>query len=373
MTIYKRGGVYWCTFERDGRRIRQSTRQSNPKAARDIESAIKTKLAEGDFGILKRKKVPIFAEAMTAFLAWSKNQHGEKSGTYLRYSYSSIPLLCHFKNTQIDKISATDVEKYKTTRLQQYTTARVKNGRKATGKKIAPATVNRELACLRLMFNDAIKSKIQVENPVGKMGAKALRENNEQTRVLSYDEEAKYLAAATPILRDVATVMLETGMRPEEVYRIRAEHVDLNKNNLFNPYGKTKAAKRHIHLTAKAKSVLEWRMGTRQGRYLFAHSADPNKPAPKMTSAHRRAVMVSGIAPARLYDCRHTWATRAVESGIDLVTLAAKLGHSKINMVMRYAHPTQEHQTQAGIRMEQYVEAQRRAAALKSGVSQIIQ
>lgn len=41
----------------------------------------------------------------------------------------------------------------------------------------------------------------------------------------------------------------------------------------------------------------------------------------------------------RLYDLRHTWATRAAEAGVDLVTLAALLGHSKIVMVMRYAHP----------------------------------
>lgn len=33
-----------------------------------------------------------------------------------------------------------------------------------------------------------------------------------------------------------------------------------------------------------------------------------------------------------------------VQAGVDLVTLAAMLGHSKINMVMRYAHPTEEHQ-----------------------------
>ncbi len=47
----------------------------------------------------------------------------------------------------------------------------------------------------------------------------------------------------------------------------------------------------------------------------------------------------SKVAPFRLYDLRHTWATRAAESGIDLVTLAALLGHSKIQMVLRYAIP----------------------------------
>jgi hypothetical protein len=37
------------------------------------------------------------------------------------------------------------------------------------------------------------------------------------------------------------------------------------------------------------------------------------------------------------------------------VTLAALLGHSKIQMVLRYAHPTQEHQTAAVKRLEAFV------------------
>ena len=42
-------------------------------------------------------------------------------------------------------------------------------------------------------------------------------------------------------------------------------------------------------------------------------------------------------------------------AGVDLVTLAAMLGHSKINMVMRYAHPTQEHQFAAMEKRQRYV------------------
>jgi len=77
--------------------------------------------------------------------------------------------------------------------------------------------------------------------------------------VLTYDEQRKYLAKACPILLDVATLMLETGM-PEEVYRIRPESVNLAENYVFNPYGKTKAAKRRIKLTATAKSILTLRI-----------------------------------------------------------------------------------------------------------------
>jgi hypothetical protein len=37
-----------------------------------------------------------------------------------------------------------------------------------------------------------------------------------------------------------------------------------------------------------------------------------------------------------------------------MITLAAMMGHSKIQMVMRYAHPTQQHQTEAIARLERY-------------------
>ena len=37
-----------------------------------------------------------------------------------------------------------------------------------------------------------------------------LAEQNEQTRVVSFDEQEKYLAKATPLLRDIATLMIET-------------------------------------------------------------------------------------------------------------------------------------------------------------------
>jgi integrase len=207
------------------------------------------------------------------------------------------------------------------------------------------------------MFNHAIRAGLTLANPVSQV--KALPEENEQTRVLNYAEEKKYLAAATPLLRDVATMILQTGMRPEEVYRIQPQNVHLKGGYLFNPFGKTKAAKRRITLTETARSILARSIAEAEGPYLFPHDTDSNRPTPKVNNAHDRAIRDSGIAPARLYDLRHTWATRAAESGIDLVTLAAMLGHSKINMVLRYAHPTASHQTQAMQRMETWVADQR--------------
>ncbi|MBB5317990.1 tyrosine-type recombinase/integrase [Tunturibacter empetritectus] len=111
------------------------------------------------------------------------------------------------------------------------------------------------------------------------------------------------------MLRDVATIMLEKGMRPEEVYLIPPENVHLSKDYLFNPFGKTKAAKRRIALTARVKSILERRINERGGKYLFAHDGDPDKPVPKVNNAHDRAVKKSGVAALTLYTYRHTFAT----------------------------------------------------------------
>jgi len=379
MSIFKRGNVYWYHFLHDGQHVQRSTKQGNPRVARQIEAAYRTALAKGEVGITERKRVPSFEEALKAFLAWSKQEHRAKPATHARHVTSSVALLRVFRGKHLDKITVADVEAFKTMRLEENSTVRgkVKGTRKETKKKIQPATVNRELACLRLVFNHAIKGDVPVTNPVRKTGAKAYREQNEQTRVLSYDEQTRYLAKATPFLFDVATLMLETGMRPEEVYRILPENVHLAGGYLFNPYGKTSAARRRVNLTKTAHEVLVRRMALveqtrdalrRKGEkhdvlYLFPHAADASQPVPKVNNAHDRAVKDSKVARFRLYDLRHTWATRAAQSGVDLVTLAAMLGHSKINMVMRYAHPTQEHQRTAMVRLEEYVAAQRIAEA----------
>jgi site-specific recombinase XerD len=185
----------------------QSTKQRNKEKARTLEATRRVGLADGRFGLAERKKILSFKAALADFLSWSEREHRAHPATYRRYVTSSVALSRHFK----DVITPDAVERFKTARLSQCGTVRGKDKRKTTNKKIQPATVNRELACLRAMFNHAIKAEVPLRNPIGKTAAKALRENNEQTRVLTYDEQEKYLAKTTPMLRDVATLMLETG------------------------------------------------------------------------------------------------------------------------------------------------------------------
>ena len=56
----------------------------------------------------------------------------------------------------------------------------------------------------------------------------------------------------------------------------------------------------------------------------------------------------------RLYDLRHTHASRAVMAGVDLPTLGALLGHTTIQMTMRYVHPAEEHKREAAGKIENF-------------------
>jgi integrase len=126
--------------------------------------------------------------------------------------------------------------------------------------------------------------------------------------------------------------------------------VNLEKNYVFVPHGKTKAARRRIPLSKKVKEVLTSRLINTDGDYLFPAmktAKNANTHIIKLNNAHRGAINRSGAEPFRLYDLRHTFVTRAAEAAVDPVTLASLLGHSRIQMVMRYAHPTEEHQINA--------------------------
>lgn len=349
MAIYKRGNTYWYEFVFDGRRIRRSAKTRSRKAARDIESAYRVKLAKGEVGLEEPKRVPTFVVAMKVFLAWSEHEHVAHPNTHARYVVSSKALKRFFGATPLDRITPEMVEKFKTSR------ARKKSD--FTGRKLRPATINRELACLKILFNrfeDTVP-----KNPVRKV--KFLPEDNEQLRVLTAEEEKLYLLAASQPLRDVATMMLETGMRPEEVCRIRRENVHLEQGYVFNPFGKTRAARRKVPLSERGTAVLARRLEKVEGEFLFP-GRGTNQPIIKVNAAHagtlarvnrlRLEANEMPIPHFRLYDLRHTWATRGAMAGIDLVTLAAMLGHSRIQMVLRYAHPTEEHQFAAMKKLE---------------------
>ncbi|MGE0131858.1 MAG: tyrosine-type recombinase/integrase [Blastocatellales bacterium] len=356
MGVYKRGRVYWYKFRWNGELIRASAKTRNQRVAEQIESAEKTRLAKVEAGIeaaRPAKQPPLFKSAVKDFIAWSKTHHASKPATTRRYEVSSVALLAYFKDLRLDRIAVDDVEKFIEWRRVQKRKAPApllkKNKRATTNIPIKPATVNRELACLKALFNYHARQGVKIDNPVEDVDF--LPEEHDAYHVVTREEEGKYLAECSQPLHDIAVIMLETGMRPEEVYRMERKHLHLDKSYYFNPHGKTKAARRRVPLTTRAKELLVELLTELDGHLLFPSPDDHKKPILKINNAHYGALKRTGLK-FRVYDLRHTFATRFIEATGDLVSLAAILGHSKLEMVLRYAHPTQQHQQEAVKKME---------------------
>jgi integrase len=184
------------------------------------------------------------------------------------------------------------------------------------------------------------------KNPV--VGVRFFREHQNHMCVLTAEEEQRYLAAAAPLLHDVAILMLETGVRPGEIYRLRREDIDFTLRSVQVRSGKTANAARHIPLTERAYDVLARRVAEAKSEWLFPCPFDSSLPVLDVRKAHDGAVRRAKISPPfRLYDLRHTALTRMAMAGIDLPTLKELAGHSQIQMTMRYVHPTPEHKRRA--------------------------
>lgn len=100
-------------------------------------------------------------------------------------------------------------------------------------------------------------------------------------------------------------------------------------------------------MTTDVYELLKRRAKKPEGPFVFP-SGSSDGPIGSVRKAHDAAVENAGIKEHfRLYDLRHTFATRAVAAGVDLPTLSAILGHTSIQMTMRYVHPAEEQKRSA--------------------------
>jgi integrase len=344
MALYKRENskYWWMKFYFDGQLVQQSTKCSNKRDALTVESAYRTQLALGKIGIEPKQKAPTFSKAVDDFLLWSKAEHSGNAKTYKRYYFSCQTLKNYFGAVKVDRIQKKNIEDFIVWRSRQTS--------RKTKDFITRETVNLELTALKTIFNRLLDAKILRDNPARKV--KQLKANERSFHVISPDEEKIYLMACPQPLQDVATVMLETGMRCGEVYQLRRQDVSLEKGYLKVAKAKTKSSVRRVHLSAEAQKVLRYRLNRFKGENLFPQNdIDGNKPTDSLDKKHLATVRQLKMN-FRLYDARHTFASRAVENGIDLLVLASILGHSSLKMVMRYAHPSEEFKADAIKRME---------------------
>lgn len=217
-------------------------------------------------------------------------------------------------------------------------------------------SINRELQILRRILHLAVEWGAVPAVPKIKL----LPGEQRRERVITEEEEALYLAAARrePIA-SLSVVLADTGLRPEEAFRLRWESITWTNGRhgtLLVTSGKTAAARRVIPLTPRVRMTLEtlwdgaekpvegwvWPAETRSGH--IESSSVRMQHAEAFDTIKAEAILRSRkpVRPFVLYAFRHTFLTRLGESGVDTWTLARIAGHSSIAISSRYVHPSED-------------------------------
>jgi integrase len=326
VALYKRGDVYYYEFVRNGIQHRKSTGTGNIKDARDIETAAKQDIALQVKGLpaKHRKAVPLLSQYIeTQFLPSTLNMK-ERTKRFYKL-HAGILAKSSMGNVPLDHITIPMIQAYAFHRR----------------KKLKVSTVNRDLATLRRIFHLAVEDQTISTMPrVRLLGGEERRE-----RVITEAEEAAYLDKAAPLLKDVATLLFDLGLRPDECFRLRVDNFRDGLCHIFK--GKRQGSRRRIPCSARVLEVVARRSeGGRGSTLLFwtLNKAGVQRPidGSSIKKQHAKALKASKVDPFVIYDIRHTAITRwskRVSSAIELKHLA---GHKSLQTTERYIHEVDE-------------------------------
>ncbi len=194
------------------------------------------------------------------------------------------------------------------------------------------------LAFVRHLFNYAKRcDRFFGNNPVSIAGL--LPVNNQKTRVLTIEEEDLLLPNAKEPLNSMSQIAIYAGLRLNSIRTLKWTCVDLNSNTITIEATYSKNKKTHlIPMNPIVRRVLlEARLQSGKNEYVF-----PEAMASTLSALSNRFTYLCkglGIDGVSFHSLRHTCGTRLAEMGKDISTISKALGHSSINMSMRYVHP----------------------------------
>jgi integrase len=335
MSVRRIGNRWWLDFYQNGKRVRESVTipGKEPKDVTKTEAlkalAIrKAEIATGKFDIVQTRKQYPFDRVIKSFLE-NYSTHKKSEG---RDVESSKPLLKFFKGKKLSFINSWQVDKYKSHRLKTIS---------IYGRPISKSTINREIAFLKTMLNYSVRRGWLSENPL--KGYSLYKEKPSKMRILSQEEFRAFYKEASELLKPILLAAYYTGMRRNEVLKLKWENVYLDKGYILVEETKNDES-RVIPINKQLLKTLNSLKLIPSDGFVFTNKGKPIK---DIRTAFDGALKRSGIKKFTFHDLRHTFASNLVMNGFDLVTVKELMGHSSIQMTMRYSHPTPEHKVQA--------------------------
>jgi integrase len=328
--IYKRDKSWYFQFTVKGKRFQGAIGEVSKAVAREVAEKKRVEALEGKlverpiqaplFGQYDAEK-GCFTDTAGKYLDYYQQQHKPRSA--LRMHTAMVSLCRAFAGKRLDELHPFLIERYKTQR-------------KEAG--YADATVNRELACLKNLFNLAIKWGWVRDNPVRQV--KLFRENNARLRWVTLEEETALLEHCDQRLKTFLLAAVDTGFRAGELLSLRWQDVNFQRGSVSVASGYTKNGEPRCNPMTKrlGQSLQEWKAASNGSgdRLVFGawRYREPFERA-RATAKLGKDVIVHSL--------RHTYISRLIMAGADVRTVQELAGHKTIGMTMRYAHLGPEH------------------------------
>ena len=341
----KRPGQYFLEWW-EGRQRRREAAGSSPSEALEAQRRKGHELV-GQMVAGKKVETPAVIEGtplgscVESFLVHVRVHSPDKPRTHARYR----AVMDHFqrivgKSRFVETIGRREVDTYKAARVAEKPRVR-------PGRLVKPSTVNFEVSVLRTFFNFVIHERqVRMENPCARF--KPLRDAagkaQARTPVYSQEEIARILGGCDDEDRAAFATLLLTGLREQELCFLTWDDVRLAKGcesvvvRAKPGFSPKDYEEREIPIPADLAAILRGRV--RNSQWVFARP-DGSQETHLLRRLKRVAAAV-GVENATLHKFRHTYATRLLESGADIVTVQRLLGHSDLDTTKRYLNPDVE-------------------------------
>lgn len=324
MCVCKRGKYFHYDFIVAGQRYRGSTKQAVKTRAEKFEALL---MVDARDGRLSTSKVPRLSDFSARFLKWVETcRLDEDTKRYYRNGWRMLQTT-KLGGMKLTAISNDDVEALGPSEHSAY-------------------NINTARRTLRRMLSKAVEWRLLRTAP-----KISLEEEHARAKVFNAVQRQQFLNLAPQPLRDVAMLIFDTGMRPEEVYRMRWENVDYSQKNILVPYGKTPNSRRLVPLSARCELALMVRKAeqdrAKHKRVKGSSWVFPSKrsvsgylspmPCSKKFTAVRTAMGLSDEYV--LYTARHTFGTEVMDQTGNAKLVMKVMGHSDLKTTNRYVHP----------------------------------
>ena len=258
--------------------------------------------------------------------------------------------------------------------LQQFYARLKKQGRlqpsEKKGKSVSDRMVRSCHAICRASLEKAILEGLITKNP--SLGCKLPSKKGREMQILSPSELGRFLARAKEEdYYEMFLLELSTGMRRGEILGLKWSDLNLTNGSLriarqvvaagsqtLVQAPKTKNSIRTIILPPYMVELLAEMKKHKTCEWIFPSPVKQGEPRNPSAVYHRFKLILerSGCKNIRFHDLRHTFATMALENGMDVKTLSDMIGHVSAETTLNiYSHITDTMRLQAAVKIDREI------------------